>query len=163
MSRDLLRIDPPNETDRRLLAEVKRYGWTVAVVPADEEDPGRAHTIGLVHSYKHPEVVVYGLMAGDAIDLLRLIASCVKEGQRFESGKCYDSLLDDDRSVCFLPVRRDEYDRALGAALRLYKSDRFEAVQCVWPDPAGRFPWDDKANDVFHIFQPLLGPPPKSA
>ncbi len=52
---------PTDDIDRKLLADIKEYGWHVIAVPEDEEGPAFAYSIGLFHSLQHAEVIVFGL------------------------------------------------------------------------------------------------------
>lgn len=46
----------------------------------------------------------------------------------------------------------------VGLALARYGSDRFRLQQVVWPDPAGRFPWQG-GYGIDPNAQPLIGHP----
>jgi hypothetical protein len=59
-------------------------------------------------------------------------------------------------------VPKSHYRNRLGAALWAYEGDGFDAVQLVWPDKQGRWPWQDDVRDGFRALQPVLErlPPP---
>jgi hypothetical protein len=42
----------------------------------------------------------------------------------------------------------------------LGRTRTFPLDQLVWPDPEGRYPWDELAPDSFKEWQPVLGPSP---
>jgi hypothetical protein len=63
---------PEGAGDRKLLADVKKFGWHVIKVAADDEGPAFAYSIGLYHSLQHPEIVTFGL---DVTDMHRMINS----------------------------------------------------------------------------------------
>src|SRR5262249_31703607 len=75
-----------DEDDRKLLADVEGYGWHVIGVEEDEEGPGFAYSIGLYHTFHHPEVIVFGL----SVRVLHRIVNAVGEGVR--SGKKFGYL-----------------------------------------------------------------------
>ena len=58
----------------------------------------------------------------------------------------------------FLRVPASTYREFFGYARWFYKGDSFEALQCVWPDRHGRFPWDGDVTEGVRARQPLLGP-----
>ncbi|MGL6097970.1 MAG: DUF4262 domain-containing protein [Fimbriiglobus sp.] len=146
----------PASADRQYMAEVRRDGWTVVLGPATRDDPAYGHTLGLTQSFKHPEILVIGMPLGSALAVLKAVAQNVKVGDRFEPGPRYDDVAP-DQPIRFVPVARRHYPDFLATAVRLYHTDTFPALQCVWPDAAGRFPWEPRACQVVHLFQPLLG------
>ncbi|MBC7933684.1 MAG: DUF4262 domain-containing protein [Rubrivivax sp.] len=48
-------------SDKKLLSDIKTYGWHILKITPDEESPGFAFSVGLFHSYSHPEIVMFGL------------------------------------------------------------------------------------------------------
>jgi hypothetical protein len=59
--------------------------------------------------------------------------------------------------VVFKEVRRERYRGVLGYGLWYYDGDAFPALQCVWPDKQGRFPWEAEFEERYRRMQPLLG------
>jgi hypothetical protein len=43
------------------VAQVREYGWQVMMIPADDNGPGWAFTIGLWHTHGLPELAMFGL------------------------------------------------------------------------------------------------------
>jgi len=58
---------PQGDSDRKLLADVQGHGWHVIGVETDEEEPGFAYSIGLYHTFRHPEIIVFGLSRGEVL------------------------------------------------------------------------------------------------
>jgi len=52
-----------DEGDKQLLSDVQTYGWHVLIIEEDDEGPGYGFSVGLFHTFGHPEVVVFGLEA----------------------------------------------------------------------------------------------------
>jgi hypothetical protein len=52
---------PTDEGDRKLLENVEKYGWHVVLITGDKDTPGCAFSVGLYHTFKHPEIVIFGL------------------------------------------------------------------------------------------------------
>lgn len=50
-----------DEHERKALADVQQHGWHVLKVMEDNEGPAFAYTVGLYHSFGHPELIVVGL------------------------------------------------------------------------------------------------------
>ena len=53
--------EPTSDADRTILRNIDTYGCDVVLVPPEEETAGWAFSVGLFHSYQHPEIVVFGL------------------------------------------------------------------------------------------------------
>ncbi|WP_136967893.1 DUF4262 domain-containing protein [Polyangium sorediatum] len=53
-----------------------------------------------------------------------------------------DSDVLENRDVRFVTMKTDEYRAHLGYAFWFYHGVEFPVLQVVWPDGAGRFPWD---------------------
>ena len=43
------------------IVQVRESGWQVMMIPADDDSPGWAFTIGLWHSHGLPELAMFGL------------------------------------------------------------------------------------------------------
>ena len=137
-----------------LQEKIEAHGWAVRHVGAGPDGEPRAfsYTIGLT-ALGHPELVVVGMPFESAQDFLNLAGELVRDGRRFRTGTTTADLTDGAR-VAFVPVHDDS---GLTAVEQVYGT--VEALQLVWPDSAGRMPWDDDhANPP--STQPLLGPLP---
>jgi len=132
-----------DEADKKLLADVERYGWHCLHVHDRDTIPHWSFSIGVFESWQHPELVVFGLKEETAHTLLAQLVNRVKEGERFTVEHDYDDILD-DYSCRFVTVDPQWYAAFLGYAQWFYESaDGFPALQLVWPDKGGRYPWDD--------------------
>ena len=61
--------------------------------------------------------------------------------------------------VVFKMVPKDFYRQYIGYALWFYRSLDFPVLQCVWPDKAGLFAWQDGYDHRFDQVQPILAHP----
>jgi hypothetical protein len=145
-----------NPSERKLVADVAEHGWHVLLVTADVAGPNFAFTVGLFHSYGHAEVIIFGLPHEAAHSLLNGIGMAVKSGQRFLAGTQSDQFLL-GYPVAFVPFATSAYGNYFGYARWFYSGDGFPAVQCVWPDAQGIFPWDTRASKSFKDLQPMPG------
>jgi len=146
---------PTDAHDRKLLADVRQYGWHVIAVAGDEEGPGFAYSVGLFHTLGHPEVILFGLRLDLMHLLINEVGRRVKDGERFEHLDEADELLE-GYSVCCRGVERRHYAEYLGYARWLYRGDDFPALQVVWPDSRHRYPWHPAAPPELAERQPLL-------
>ena len=146
------------DTDAKVLQDIQRVGWHVVkvFVPKDEEGPDWAYSIGLFHSFGHPEVILFGLALDRCMTLVNVIGRQVKAGKRYQSGEEYADILQDPYKCAFRDVGRDHYRDYVGYASWFYETDPFPLTQCFWPDKQGRFPWDESCDDYVRRAQPLL-------
>jgi hypothetical protein len=146
------RGEPLDALDLRVLAEVAERGWHVIHVEGAGE--GHAFTIGLFRSFDHPEVLLFGLADAREAALDRLGAR-VRGGERFEDGGVAEGILP-DRAVSFRTIARRHYRTYLGYAGWFHGGPRFPALQAVWPDAEGRFPWERWSSRALREAQPVL-------
>lgn len=139
----------------KLLADIQQYGWHMITVPADERQPGFTYTVGLSHSYGHPEVIVFGLPSPTAQRILERIADLVQTGAVFADGNQSDEILR-GHTCQFRGVLPSHFPAHFGRAGWFYGSWGFPAIQCVWPDQAGRFPWEPECEQVIIRVQAAL-------
>jgi len=148
---------PGDRVFDELLRLIVEHGWAVRHVGADAESSAAAfsYTVGLT-ALHHPEVVITGMPFEHAQTFLNNIAADVRDGGRFEPGLITEDLTSADAPVLFLAV---EDSSGLTAVRQMY--DRVQAVQMVWPDSAGRLPWQEGYKNPPEA-QPLLGDLPSA-
>jgi hypothetical protein len=128
----------------------------VLLILGDEEGPGFAYSVGLQHSYGHPEIIMFGLRHETMHAIINMIGERVKAGARFAPGQVSDELLN-GYDVVFRPVDPRWHEEFFGQAIDFYAEAGFTALQCVWPDRAGLFPWQPGFDSRLVERQPLLG------
>lgn len=145
-----------DEVRRRVQADIDRYGWHVGKIPGDDRAPSWAFTIGLFASFQQPELVVFGLDLETAHRLLNQAGLLVKRNRGgFEDGRLASGILE-DHSVAFRRIAPRWHPVFLGNVAWFYEEDDTPALQCFWPDPTGRHPWDEGFDDSLRPLQPLL-------
>ncbi|MBV8922498.1 DUF4262 domain-containing protein [Bradyrhizobium sp.] len=130
---------PDNDADERIVGNVRKHGCHIVGIMPDEERPGYAFSIGLFVNYGHPEIVIFGLDRRDAGNVINDIRDRVSRGQRYAAGDVGDQLLVGHKA-CFADV----------------PPRPFPCLQLVWPDRAGRFPWQAEFDPALRKYQPLL-------
>lgn len=148
--------EPDDDFDRKLLADFARVGWAVVGIPADDEGPSYAFSIGLHRAHSHPEVILIGLPFEASQQFINAVGATVSKGGRYEADHRYDDLIE-GHVATFVSVDRSHYKAYLGAAGWFYRGWDFPVIQMVWPDRSGSFPWDARADARFKRCQPLLG------
>jgi hypothetical protein len=141
----------------KLREDIESFGWHVLKVLPDEGHAPHAYSVGLFHSYGHPEIVIVGLPGDTAHHIINDIGGEVREGAVFEPGCRYGHLLD-GFDTAIVKVDPAYYDDYFGQAIVFYGSTRFPVVQVVWPDRAHRFPWETAFDPSLQALQPVLLP-----
>ncbi len=159
---------PQDDLEARVVSDIHQHGWHVISVreAVDDHDHDHDHetddqwaadprveaayealftyTVGLEHSFGHPEVVLLGEWQR-AHPYLNVVGDLVRDGHRFAAGDTSDAVLD-GFTVRFDAVcetcRNDLLTWSHWAAGR----QEFEALQLVLPDTLGRWPDDPGYN-----------------
>jgi Domain of unknown function (DUF4262) len=139
-------VDEVDEQDERdgdeqLLRDIQEVGWHVVLIREDEEGPAFGFTVGLYHSYGHPEVLIHGFGLELTHQILNNIGDEVKAGHQYEAGRRYPDILE-GYDCAFQIIEKAFYHEYLGYARWYYRGNNFPALQCLLPDREGRFPGD---------------------
>lgn len=165
--------DDLDESDRQLIDDVREYGFHQIHVaqavgdpyPTPEwgDVPNWTYTIGFYASAGHPELVMFSLDHETAASVAWDIFRAVQSGRRFEPYTIYDDVLPtfEEGQCSFEPVSPEWAPSLFGAARWFYKRQDFPVLQYLWPDKAGRFPWDDNADPVTRSWFPRLTESPE--
>ncbi|MFJ2081298.1 DUF4262 domain-containing protein [Micromonospora chokoriensis] len=134
-----------NDFLRRQDRIIDTTGWAVTHVLPTDDDPDStapfAYTVGLT-AHDYPELITAGLPPEVAHSLLNDLASRVYDkAERFTHGQRISDLIADYDAIIIDGPPTDEL--LPGAAISRYGRDHIRIQQMVWPDPQGRFPWDD--------------------
>lgn len=133
-------------------------GFSVAAIIADETGCDWAYTIGLHHSYGHPELLLVGLEAPIAGAVIEVVARTVAEGRVIRAGD--EFTLDGGLELRAHAV--DDLWCGMGDWFNLGREVMStwglrwpESLQLVWSDAEGRYP--ERPGDPRWSFrQPLL-------
>ena len=143
------------EAEQAIIAGVEKYGWWVPMFKAEGNAPSFAYTIGLWKTFKHPEIICFGLPPRTIGQILNNAGSIIKEGEKMPLYVRYNRLFERGDAV-FLPINSEEQMRAYFGYGLWYHKGLFPAIQLVWGDTANRFPWEEGFESKFRPFQPLL-------
>lgn len=147
---------PADDRDRKVLADVAEYGWTVMGITKDHSGPGFAFSIGLFHTLGHPEILIMGLPAEVAHQLINDMGDAIRAGERFEAGRRYDDIAA-GFPLAFVAMDERYYREYLGYALWFYRGPNFPVLQCLWPDKEGLFPGEPGYDSRYFDRQRVLG------
>ena len=139
----------------RIRNDVEKFGWHVMLVLAEGSSPGWGYSIGLHETFKHPEVVLFGLSKDLTHSTINFIGNEIKTGKRFEPGEQYPDIL--EGVYCsFQSVEKIWFAPFLGQAATYYRTSAFPCLQCIWPDKNQHYPWDVNFRRDWVWAQPLL-------
>jgi hypothetical protein len=120
---------------------IERHGWAVRNVVDPDPAECFSYTVGLT-AHGHPEAVMTGLPHDVATAFLNIVGEIVvREGGTLEAGQTTTELAEGPA----MPIIAVEDVSGLTAVDQIF--GRVKAIQIVWTDSKGRFPWDsDYAN-----------------
>lgn len=141
--------------EARCVADVERYGLHVIKVGAEDDSPAFAYTVGLYHTFAHPEVIILGLDLDVMHELLNGVAVELRGGARFTPGAVSDAFLE-GYDVTFRAVPERQYRPYLGWANWFNEGLAYPTLQMVYPDREHRWPWEPGVAEDFRRNQPVL-------
>ena len=145
--------------DEEIAEAVRKYGWDA--ISISDAQPPFLYSVGLMETYKHPELIVFGLDASNAHAMFSGIIHSIRNGQKFiDPGICSVQIGDVDRRVGFRRVHPTQHPRYLGFAMGfcrlLGRPVELEAMQAFWPDGAGKYPFEVGCELAVFDLQPRI-------
>ncbi|MGP4009949.1 DUF4262 domain-containing protein [Streptomyces sp. 4N124] len=129
-------LDPRTQSTVDTVAE---HGWQVMMIPADDQGPGWAYTIGLWHRHRIPELAMFGLEIHLMQTLLNDLSRRAVEGQPLETDQERHDIA--GVPIMLKPVDYRWYKAFFGTAIGFYRKLPFPFLQVLWPNRDGAFPW----------------------
>jgi hypothetical protein len=151
----MVRTVGEDKSEQKVIDDIASYGWHCVNIMEDGDLPPYSFTIGLFHSYGHPELVIFGLRAEIAHQILVIAADAARDGRSIDLSQPTDELFK-NYTCCFVQVPVTEYQDHVGYCRWYYQSDNFPLYQIVWPSRTGLFPWHPDATAEFRAIQPVI-------
>jgi Domain of unknown function (DUF4262) len=146
---------PQDHVDTKALADIASCGWHVIKIQEEAGTSGWAFSVGLYHSFGHPEVAIFGLPLSAMHAIINVVGERVASGEKFAGATVASGIV--KRYDCaFRDVAKRWYRPFFGYARWLYRGDDFPMVQCLWPDREGRLPDDPRCHAGVLGAQPRL-------
>jgi hypothetical protein len=139
-----------------IIDRVRTRGWTFVYGPFQGPRPvPYGYTIGFGATYEYPEVVVMSLGLETTAVVLSRLAEKLSAGERPAANQKLDLGL--TFPVVLRSVELDAAREHLALAGDFYtvRGAPYEVLQLVWPDAAGRYPWES-GFVVAGSYQPKL-------
>ncbi|WP_028050785.1 DUF4262 domain-containing protein [Cellulomonas sp. URHD0024] len=143
-----------NEHEEKVVHSVLEHYVHIIWVPAGEgpDEPTFAYTIGLWHQARHPELVMTGQRPELMHRSLNAAADRVRAGYRLTPGMSAEGVIGG------FPVAVEELTRRTVEVTATYSSwfhrGPIDAVQLVWTDMDGIWPWQPGAHELTRERQP---------
>ncbi len=136
---------------------VEKHGWFAANI-ADAEPPF-LFSIGLMKTFDHPELIVFGLEKESAYALMSSLIDHLREGRTFnENGKYTVTVGDDQHEIALRQVHPTQHPLHLGFAMGycrfIGRWGELDAYQVFWPDRQGKFPFEAGCDEAVFHWQP---------
>jgi hypothetical protein len=144
--------------DELIAQDIERVGWSCLTI--HDIDPPFAYTVGLMQSYGHPELIIFGRAEDDGAILTGLVSS-IRAGSRLDVPKEYDLLK--GFPIATRRVHETHHEQHLGFAMGFVRSigriGELEAIQVYVPDVDGRYPFQPNCALSVYKSQPRLDIP----
>ena len=141
--------------DKKLIADIKKFGWSVIMIEGTDYLPSFAYTVGLWKTFNHPEMIAFELSLKTLHAVLNTGGELIKSGHSLYPGKTYDDFFENGPAQLLTVDQRSIADY-FGYATWFNESDLFPAIQLVWTDRNNLFPWESGFEKEFNKNQPLL-------
>ena len=130
---------------------ISRHGWTIQGVEGEVDKEGVhqsfAYTVGFTR-HGLPEILLTGRNFDEASAVLNELGGAIRRGLRLAPET---QMTAGGFDLFLLPVVRTQ--DLLYSAHYLYGNRPISALQAVWADPDGNFPWEQRYPD--DITQPM--------
>ena len=127
-----------DDGERSVLDDIAKYGWHCIYILEQDGQPPWTFTIGLFETWKHPELVIFGLKRQVAHEILNIVAVKLAKGERIDLSQPTDDLVH-GASCLLVGVPEHHYRARFGFARWYYQGDGFPVYQIVWPNREGYF------------------------
>ena len=142
--------------EKNILKHIEDHGCSItSVFDPEENNPPFTYSIGIAKSSGAPELIIVGLSSELSYWMVNEYNRRCQAGERFQTGVLYLGFLE-GFAVQFgevAPEQRAEYMRS---TCWLHGGNDYDALQLIWPNTSGVWPWDAAASQWFRSNQPLL-------
>lgn len=140
--------------DKKVISDVDEHFVHIICVSAGAgpEEPAFAYTVGLWHQARHPELVMSGQKPELMHRSLNAAAEWVRAGRRLTPGMSLEGLIG-GFPVAVEEMTRQAADETVRQSSWFHRGP-VDAVQLVWTDLQGVWPWQPGVHELTHERQP---------
>ena len=143
-----------NDHEKEIVAKVRKHGWFCTSVFAEEGSLGFSYSTGFWVNLGRPELLIFSVPPEMAHAVLWAFYRAPVEGT-WPIGEPLSGFVE-NLPVMLMPVAKAHYATYPLSSRWFYGGEEFPALQVVWPDTEGRFPWEEGADPRFGDSQPDL-------
>jgi hypothetical protein len=107
---------------------IEKYGLQVISIKASDYLPSFSYSIGLLESYRRPELICFGLSINLMHTLINDVAALIKQGEKIEPGRNYENIFANSVAQ-FVQVDAGNVPDYFKLALKYYQLDQIPAMQ----------------------------------
>ena len=145
-----------DEQDQEFLAAIDKHGWfNTRVFDPDGELPDFSYSTGFWLRHRFPEIILFGLPKEVSHEVLWDVFRCIKQGDDLPMGVRLGEIFG-NADAFLLPVAKRHYEGHFNWCNWFYRGDEFPCAQLIWPDRAGKFPWEPGFDEDMRRDQPDL-------
>lgn len=138
------------------LEQIELGRWSVVAVLPGKDSPPFAYTAGL-SVLGFPELIIVGVPDDVSHPILNNVGrGFVDRSIAAKHGTVMDSVASMDSELFRVSVGAMHQYMSLCRKVSQRKNGGFKALQVVWPDEEGLFPWEDGCNHYCHCVQRML-------
>lgn len=142
-----------------IVADIRKHGWQAICIEARADAPAFVYSVGLMHTFSHPEIIGFGLPTDDMHRILCAIVREIRGGRSFAVEGLYEGILE-KYPIAIRAVHVSQLSIYLGYAMwhcrHTGAPGGLAAVQCIWPDRNGLFTWEEHCHPDVVKQQPRL-------
>lgn len=142
--------------EQKVIDDIAKFGWHCVNIMAEGSGVEYSFTVGLFHTFQHPEFIIFGLSPEIAHQILSIAVDAIKNKAPLDLSAPTDMLLE-DYACCFVEVPISRYYDYMGFCCWFYEGNNFPLYQIVWPSREGLFPWHPEVSAAFKCAQPVIG------
>jgi hypothetical protein len=141
--------------EQKIIDDVNNFGWHVGLFEATQTEASFGYTIGLWKTFRHPEIISFGLSTSTLHAILNNAAEKIKSGEKIIVDQP-DFDIFSTVPAQFLTVDSENIPLYFGYCMWYNEYKDFPALQLVWTDREGKFPWQVSFAKEFVNRQPIL-------
>ena len=128
--------------NRRNVADIRKRGWSALNV--SDGDPPFIYTVGLMETWAHPELIVFGMPPKHLSGILSAMVHTIRNGASYSTEGTYPGILQGEVRIAVRKVDPTQHQVYLGYALGHARmlNQELTAMQVFWPDKIGKFPYE---------------------
>src|SRR5208282_6108854 len=124
----MVRTVGEDAADQKIVDDIAKFGWHCVDIMAEGDAGPFSFTVGLFNTYKHPELIIFGLPSNIAHRILQTAVEAVQRIQPLDLSAPTNELIE-GYPCCFVQVPADQYGDHVGFCRWYYEGNEFPLYQ----------------------------------